>query len=203
MTGTVLGLIGVLLALSVPLTIERLRRPRLRIERADDVNAEDPDSNFAFRLLHIRVVNEPLGRWLTRWLLRNSATGCRVQIRFVSQSDQSVVKMAGRWTATGQPLTHDNKYDANLVPQTLRFDVPADPAGEQLGIAVKIDGEDDAYGFTSASYGAPGFQLAKLRLPHQAYRVDVEARAGGITATKTFLLDNPDGRCTSFRLRER
>jgi hypothetical protein len=90
----------VVLALAVPAFVEWSRRPSLRIEKADDANSPDP----YWRIVHIRVVNEPLAGRLSRVLLRNSATGCRVSMKFTSKSDGKTIDARGKWSAQPEPL---------------------------------------------------------------------------------------------------
>ncbi len=58
MTGTVLAVIGILLALGVPLFVEWSRRPKLMIERGDDANQRDVDPPW--RIVHVKIANLPL-----------------------------------------------------------------------------------------------------------------------------------------------
>src|SRR5262245_24894775 len=103
MTGTVLAVIGILLALGVPLFVEWSRRPKLMIERGDDANQRDVDPPW--RIVHVKIANLPLRGLLGRWLLRNPATACRVAITFKSTSDGREVQMAGRWSGSPEPLS--------------------------------------------------------------------------------------------------
>jgi hypothetical protein len=98
--GAGLGIVGVVLARAVPAFVEWSRRPCLRIEKADDANSLDPYG----RIVHIRVVNEPLSGRLSRVLLRNSAAGCRVPMTFTSKSDGKTVDARGKWSAQPEPL---------------------------------------------------------------------------------------------------
>jgi hypothetical protein len=66
-----------------------------------DANSDDP----LWRIVHVRVINEPLQGRLARFLLRNPASGCRVTMDFVSRSDGSRVMARGKWSARPQPLT--------------------------------------------------------------------------------------------------
>jgi hypothetical protein len=56
--GAALGIVGILLAIAIPLYVEYSRRPSLSIDRADDVNHEER----GWRIVHIKVVNTPLAR---------------------------------------------------------------------------------------------------------------------------------------------
>jgi hypothetical protein len=82
-----LGFAEIAAAIGIPLRIEYLKRPQLRIERANDLNSEPLGTMM--RIVHIRVVNSPIEGRTGRWLLRNPADGCRVTITLRSRSDGS------------------------------------------------------------------------------------------------------------------
>lgn len=184
------------MALGIPLVIESRKRPRLRIEPADDANATW--AHPPFRIVHVKVINEPLGGKLGRWLLRNVATSCKVGVLFESQSSNETVAIPGRWSGTPEPFSFFPTngairalFDPTKVPQSLRFDLSPDTEGEVLGIAIKADGDCEAYAFTSESYQAQDSRrLPTLRLTDDVYTVTVTAHAGGIAASAVFLLHN-------------
>ena len=201
-SGAILGVIGVVLAIAVPLYVEFSRRPVLRIERADDLNVEAR----GYRIVHVRVISEPLTGWRARWLLRNDAVGCKVQVTCRSRSDGREYVAAGRWSATPEPLAlaPDLKgfvFDPGKVPQTERFDLSPDATGEILGVAIKYDGDADAYIFGPWSYMHPRLCDPAYRLPDTEYDVYIEARAGEIVRRAHLVLANEgDGR-TGLALR--
>jgi hypothetical protein len=119
----VVSFVAVLVAIGVPLGIERAKWPELRVEKAEDANARHLTP--VARIVHVRVTNQPHNGWLGRLLLRNTANGCKVDITFRSRSDGKVTPMQGRWSATPQPLT-SGMFDNEKVPQSLRFDLPLD-----------------------------------------------------------------------------
>ena len=106
--GAGLGFVGVVLALGVPAFVEWSRRPRLRIESAADANSPDP----YWRIVHIRVINEPLSGWRSHIFLRNSAAGCRVSMEFKSKSAGKTVEARGKWSAQPEPLAIIGQGDA-------------------------------------------------------------------------------------------
>ena len=200
MVGALLGIVGILLAIAIPLHIEYSRRPSLSIDRADDLNWD----GGARRIVHIKVVNAPLTGFKAKWLLRNDATGCRVELIFRSKSDRSEKEVPGRWSGAPEPLapTPDGRFvfDATKTPQSFTFDVPPGPGGEILGIAIKDDGDTRAFAFSAQSYLVPGLKHPAYELAHEAYEVRVNAQAGGIKASATFSLENQGDRSTGLRL---
>lgn len=63
LTGVFLGLLGIAAAIYIPLKIEALKRPKLRIQRTDDANNPGMFGGPT-RIAHIAVVNEPIEGWL-------------------------------------------------------------------------------------------------------------------------------------------
>jgi hypothetical protein len=182
-----ISFLAVLVAIIVPLAIERTKWPELRLDKADDANARH--LNPVARFVHVRVTNLPLDGWRGRWLQRNTANGCKVEITFRSKSDGKATPMPGRWSATPQPLTL-GVFDNEKVPQSLRFDLPPDEQGEVVAVAIKRDGSASAFGFTSYSYADPAMCLPVLALPDEEYVVEVRAHAGPIEAHRSFVLTN-------------
>ena len=99
--GLVISVLAVLVAIGVPLAIERAKWPELRVDEAEDANMRH--LHPVGRIVHVRVTNRPLEGWRGRWLLRNTANGCKVAVTFRSRSDGKVTEMQGRWSATPQP----------------------------------------------------------------------------------------------------
>jgi hypothetical protein len=204
----IVAVVGIVVAIGIPLYVEAKKRPVLRIERSEDLNVRDRDPVPAFRIVHIRVINEPLMGRISRWLLRNVATSCKVSITFRSRSDNRELTIPGRWSGAPEPFSRApvgdrlaGFYDPTKVPQTLRFDLSPAPEGEVLGIALKQQGDDEAYAFTSESYAAPDTRRRpEYALRDDTYDVHVTARAGGIEATASFTLHNQDTEICGLRL---
>jgi hypothetical protein len=200
------SIISILIAIALPLGIEWLRRPSLRIERSDDLNRID--ASPPWRIVHVKVINKPLGGLKGRFLLRNTASGCRVDMVFTSRSDRKQLLTNGRWSATPQPISHavmpDSRvvshFNPELVPQTLTFDVAPHDDGEVLAVAIKAEGDASAFAFTSESYAASNMRAPMFELPDEGYDVSVVVRAGGISARATFVLTHGGQHYTSLRL---
>ena len=94
------------------------------------------------------------------------------------------------------------QFDITKSPQSLRFDLPPDDVGEPLGIAIKYEGDHEAYAFSWQSYAPYGQGLRNpiYRLPDTAYEVHVEAKAGEIAKSGRFLLRNEGDRHIGLNL---
>jgi hypothetical protein len=203
--GEVLGIVGVLVALGVPIGIEWARRPSLRIELGDDANSTDP----LWRIVHVRVINQPLGGFFARFLLRNPAASCHVTLEFVSQSDGARRRARGKWSTRPQPLaTVPGEagalrliFDPEKIPQTLTLDVSPTEGGEPVAVAIKHNGDPMAYAFDPAIYAHLNLRNGALALPHERYDVHVTAQAGEIKADpRRFVLHNDGTEYRDLRL---
>jgi hypothetical protein len=205
--GEVLGIVGVVLALGVPIGIEWARRPSLRIEIGVDANSADP----LWRIVHVRIVNKPLQGFPARFLLRNSAAACHVTMEFVSQSDGTRLPASGKWSARPEPLATvpvDSEglglrriFDPEKIPQALTLDVSPTAAGEPVAVAIKHNGDPMAYAFDPAIYAYLNLRNDALALPHERYDVNVTVQAGEIKAEpRRFVLHNDGTEYRDLRL---
>jgi hypothetical protein len=209
LVGAALGLVAVVLAVAVPLSVEWARRPRLRVELGSDAN-RDPH----WRIVHVHVVNEPLRGRLAKYLLRNPAAGCQVTMEFVSRSDRSRVPAGdmparGKWSARPQPLsplpvtpgTFAWVFDLEKIPQALTLDVSPSTGGEPVAVAIKHDGDAQAYAFDPEIYAYGNLRNDAFALPHEAYDVTVTAHAGEIPSEPhRFVLHNAGTAYRDLRL---
>jgi hypothetical protein len=192
--GAGLGIVGVVLALAVPAFVEWSRRPCLRIEKADDANSPDP----YWRIVHVRVINEPLSGRLSRVLLRNSAAGCRVSMEFKSKSDGKTVTARGKWSAQPEPLAIigygeqvGRVYDPEKIPMGLTLDLSASEDGETVAVAIKHNNDAAAYAYDPEVYAPGNLRNPEFELADERYEVTVTAQAGEIkSAPRRFLLHN-------------
>jgi hypothetical protein len=203
--GVALGFVGIALAIVVPLFIEAQRRPSFRVERAEDGN--ERESPPYRRFVGIRVINETIPGWRGRWLLRNTATGCRVFTHIRSRSDGQTTRLMLRWSAAQRPLSmviEDGnpwfRYDQTKVPQTLLLDVHPDPHGEHLTLALKTDGDTSAYGFSSLSWSRADWRFPEWELSDDVYDIAILVQTGTEKAAAFFVLHNEGDRHTGLRL---
>jgi hypothetical protein len=209
-----IALAGIALAIYIPLKIEALKRPKLRIEWARDANNAGMFGGPT-RIAHIAVVNEPIEGWLGKWLPRNPANGCQVNLTYRSRSDEKTISTPGKWSAKPEPLqwlpvqkTDGSQgiyqfADTEKLPDMLVYDISPGRRGGVVAVALKRDGERQAYAFGWLLYAPlPDGPLANdsLALPHHAYEVTVEAEAGGVECSARFLLHNEGDHHTGLKL---
>jgi hypothetical protein len=187
---------GALIAIAIPIAVERLKRPDLAIVLGDDLNIGSPLSR---RLVHITVINRPLTGVWGRFLLRNTATGCSAHVTIQSRTGGTSQAFHGRWSGQPEPLTIVGTpvgltlvYDPTKLPQSRLIDVSPGLGGQGMAIAIKADGDQAAYAFASESYEDQTTALRRpgWELPERGYDVIVEASAGGLTVEARFRLRN-------------
>jgi hypothetical protein len=193
------GVFSILVGVGLPLFVEASKRPSLVIDRAEDFD----DDRGGFRIVHVRVVNEPLAGFRSRWLIRNSAEGCHVRVQFRSVIDGTTVEVpSARWSSHPEPLTevfHEGQseavYDVKKVSGLERFDLAASAEGELLGVAIKYRGDNSAYGYSNRSYepGREGMRNEQLELSDDEYEMVVVAKAGEIESDPLSLTLSNEG----------
>lgn len=200
-------LVAVLVAIAVPLWIESRRRPKLMLELGEPAIGH----GGAFKFLHARIINEPLE---SKWLLRNTATGCRASLSFeeLGTGKRPVQHAPARWAATAEPLsifpsaggTASSIFDITKLPQSYRFDLSPDEGGEAITVALKHEGQSSAFAFNGESYlagaAAARYALPKFELPGDEYRLTVRVAAGGLHAERDFRLRNYGSKMDDFVL---
>lgn len=91
--------------------------------------------------------------------------------------------------------------DDTKIPQSRVIDISPGEAGQSVGIAIKTDGQLEAYGFASESYFFPMLSKPEWKLPHDEYDVEVVAEAGGLRSEVTrFVLRNSGSSYTGLSL---
>jgi hypothetical protein len=142
---TVLAIVGIVLAIVVPvvvaLGIEALKRARLEIA----ASLWRPPNFVTWTFATVRVRNKPLPPRLGRFLPREDAHGCVVEIDYYrwDSSARLFPTIRGRWSSAPEPLSR--------VPSSLVAELPPGPGDPDLGAAKAIGAESIMPG-----PGAPG-----------------------------------------------
>ena len=184
-------------------------KPRLRVVLPKDNHVMGQDAQSAWRFVHVAVENPRLNPIVARLTYRQAAQDTRLQLEY-SASDGSLPKFGfdGRWSGNPEPVQMrvvngqlQLVFDPWLV-HTGRFKAIVSGAGwEAVALAVKVQGDDDCYGFTNESYqidpsnDKDHWRLSKYRLPKGTYRVTATAVSGEVRSKpEVFVLhnDGPD-----------
>src|SRR4051812_33737753 len=100
--GISLGVAALAAAIGVPASIEALKRPRLEIVPSP----WSPAGPVAWTFAAVRVCNEPLGAPFNRFLTREAAQGCVVDIDYFKwgTSERLFATVPGRWSSHPEPI---------------------------------------------------------------------------------------------------
>ena len=179
--------------------IDYLRRPCIEIRYRDEPITQDPR-----RWVHVFIGNKPL--WGIR---RHTAMECRSKVTYTHmQTGETRGPFETKWASRVNPIRVEldsSNRPVPLVDETLiqQAKLEAIPPGAEraLDIAVKFDGEDEAYIWTPESYY--GRKNPKYELKQGKYRVKVRIEAPGLSPReKSFILENKGDKASGLRLRE-
>jgi|GEM_PF-6270010 len=146
-----LAFLGVIAAL----WYEKLGSPRLTYQKGittDDIK----QNNWRTRFLHLNVANKP---WKLPFVPRQTAVAVHGTITFLDLSRNPITNpMPIRWDGAPEPIKYEianNQVHSLPDPRLARvsrfIDIYPDEQ-ESLAIAIKILGDNDAFGWTSESY---------------------------------------------------
>ncbi|MCC7354853.1 MAG: hypothetical protein IT330_14005 [Anaerolineae bacterium] len=180
-----------------------LGKPQIKIKLASTLEGDD-SLNRRVKFVHLQAVNAAR-RY--PFVPRQTAHSCSGAITFMTQDYQLVGKvMPIRWSSAPEPLQTvviDNRpvdiFDSRFVYLSGLTDlVPTDvteSVSQSFAVAIRIQGDIDAYGFTTMSYH-PDYQSrhTDYRLPPGNYIVRVTISIGGDAWPPVdFLLENSGG----------
>jgi hypothetical protein len=220
--GISLGALGLAAALGVPPSIERLKRPQLKI-------AQDrwfPEGPVRWTLAVARARNKPLGFPLNKILTREAAQNCIVSVDYYKWgTDEKVTPtLLGLWpnhresprlppSSTSSPVlegdvSEDEPTAATGIPlvpvyeptlDSLEQDIAVSSAGEQVAVAMLRD-DGEAFGFSNEFYVGGNLFWP---LPKGTYRVVVKVRGSNVDEQQQgFRLEYLSNKFGDFQLRE-
>ncbi len=177
-------------------------KPRLRVFLADRWMSEGGNGNAKWRFVHVAVSNPGAPWWLRWFTYRQSARNTVLQLRYsVPGGTGSKFELAGRWSGNPEPYQEkmvnsqvQRLFDPWLVHMGRFKDVVAEGSLEEVAIAVKIQGDDDAFGFTNESYNSDNyFRLPQYRLTKGSYVVTATAASGDVQSDPVRFVLHNDG----------
>ena len=131
---TFLAIVGIVLAIVVPvvvaLGVEKLKRARLEIVPSE----WRPPSFVTWIFATVRVRNKPLPSRLGKFLSREEAHGCVVDIDYYRWDSNAKLfsTIRGRWSSLPEPLSR--------VPSPLAAELPPGPSGSSGHGAIEAEG---------------------------------------------------------------
>jgi hypothetical protein len=196
-TDLLLALIGIYLAIVIPIGIAYLNEPAFDITVGDPIFREGN-----CQLVKVRIVSK-----------RNFVRDPRPLVTFYTEGNTaSITKkltLTGKWDSAPEPVLFWEDSQAQhwdfqgwLTRVERAVDILPNKH-EELAIAVKFRGEQEFYGFDPWSYRYgwkhPSYKIAGLK----SVKVSVEVTSGDVVKTKWFVIENPDtDLLPSFNLRD-
>ena len=181
--------IGVVLAL----WYENLGSPRLIIKPGETTDGKRVGDTRA-RFLHVIVENKPRK---VPFVPRQTAMACHGTITFTSLSSKPVGNTISiKWDGTPEPLKPEiiddeikHLLDNRLIRTCGYIDIPPDEE-ESLAMAIRIQVDSEAYGWTAASYGND-WRYPNSTLPLGTYIAQVKIFTGDDPFQEKFRFENP------------
>ena len=195
---------GGIITILVTISVEVLRRPKLRMAPANatDVTYGGDRPATTGRYLGVDLVNEPLP-WFARWMSRGAALQCSGIITFHNLDGQRFFarEMPVRFARTPEPVPVQLRvgeaiiafFDPSRASAESRIDVyPGESTA--LDVAVKFDSEEEAYGWSNLNYfSTPPWRNTDWKLPRGRYLVAITISSSGQKCRGVFRLLNEAG----------
>lgn len=195
--GVALGITGVALAFVVPLALDWLKQPRVRIV-ASTYRASQP---VPWTFAAVKVKNEPL-RFLGRLVSQGSAQGALAYAEFrrVGEDQLCIPTVPLGWSSKPEPLSiHPvtqpsgdialvQRFAPEMLTERLRSDIASALPALELAVAILRQGDSNAFGFGAESYAHHQMQKPEWRLQRGNYAVDIRVEFGGGHAVGKFSL---------------
>ena len=196
---------GGIITILVTISVEVLRRPKLRLAARNTVDATYADERPAKkgRYLCVDLINDPLP-WFARWMSRGAALQCAGIITFHNVVDGQrffAREMPVRFSRTPEPVPVQLKvgeaiiafFDPSRANAESRIDVyPGEST--PLDVAVKFESEDEAYGWSNLNYfSKPPWRNPDWKLPRGRYLVEITISSSGQKCRGLFRLLNEAG----------
>ena len=181
--GAFLGAIfGGIVTILITVWVERLRSPTMRLA-IGDCRTIQPRGPFGreWRSLRVAVSNERLRWWASWWLSRSPAQQCRAEILFLRLDGTPFIKepMIGRWAGglarAARGIYPTTEWTARAVPyqpgRTKKHCRHLSWRHQQLDVVIRVDQEDQAYGWNNETYFYPNWRNPNRQLNHERYFV--------------------------------
>jgi hypothetical protein len=195
---------GGIITILVTISVEVLRRPKLRLAVGNAVDATYTDERPAKkgRYLYVNLINDPLP-WFARWMSRGAALHCSGTVTFHNLDGQRFFarEMPVRFSRTPEPVPVQLRvgeaviafFDPSRANAESRIDVyPGEST--PLDVAVKFESEEEAYGWSNLNYfSTPPWRNPDWKLPRGRYLVAITISSSGQKCDGLFRLLNEAG----------
>ncbi len=204
----IVGIVALVATFLVPF----IQRPRLEINES----VWSPAGRFPWTFAVFQVRNKPLTGLLGRFLTRQVAQGCVVEIDYFKWgTDEQIFRtITGRWSSHNPPITwmqeptglvlpavtgtprqytgpgYSGVYDPTPSLDPAEHDIGASERGEEVAVAVltTVSGFE-AYAWSRESYQYPDWKNPERSLEYPAiYRIDVRVRGSSVVKKACFTL---------------
>lgn len=193
--------IGVLLVL----WIERQRRPKLSMSIGGPNYLKENDvlGRPECKWLRVFIKNRDVPRFILWFYQGEPALSCQAKITFFHLDKQKVFdrEMEGRWAGSQEPKSESidtiNGLAYRLVVFQHTYDIPSGE-GADLDIAIRLNGEEECYGWTDESY-INNWKHPQWKLDRGRYIAKISIKTGGREFSDAFYIVN-DIPYNDFRL---
>jgi hypothetical protein len=190
-----LNLVFVFVGIVLALWYGNLGAPRLRISPGLTTDSVKPNE-WQTRFLHLNVTNVP--RKNIPFVTKQTAFSCHGTVTFLTAYQKQIGNsMPIRWDGNPEPLNpevvnNEIKFlpDFRLMRLSRYIDIPPYET-ESLAVAVRINGDTDAYGWTSESY-LYNWRYPEHQLPVGTYIARINITTGDSSFKQDFPFTNPE-----------
>jgi hypothetical protein len=190
-----LNLFLIIVGIVLALWYENLGAPKLKISGGSTTDSTK-ENVWRTRFLHLVVKNEPRKRWW--FVIRQTAFSCHGTITFLTSNNKQIGNpMPIRWDGNPEPLIpeivkKEIKFlpDFRLIRLSRFIDIPADES-ESLAIAVRINDDLNAYGWTGESY-LHNWRHPEYQLPTGEYIARISLTTGDSVFKQDFRFTNTE-----------
>jgi hypothetical protein len=189
----------IIVAVVIFILVEWLRKPSLEIQFKDE-----PATKDARRWVHVFVYNRP-----RRFIMRSPAAECRSKVTYTNlETGETKGPIETKWASKPGPVSIElgssgRPVGYSIDERTLALSrietIPAAAEPKGLDIAVKFDGETDAWIWTPESYY--GHKKLEYRLTEGTYKIRVRIESPGIDPVEDeFILENKGDKAAGLKL---
>ncbi|MBI3671507.1 hypothetical protein HY249_01795, partial [Candidatus Azambacteria bacterium] len=173
--------LGAFIGFALNIVAQNLNKADIEITvLKDSQNIKGSDGERVWKFLHVKVTNKKRSAIFHSLIGSKISLFTRARIKILDPYTQKeIFSIDGRWSTDNEQsktmiVGANVKRSDGVKVQELRFEHIFPGESSNLAIAVKIDGQENFYGFSNLSVGYDVFQNSKLRLDESAVFAEVE-----------------------------